>query len=302
MLSHHEAFATRVDQLASLTAYGLADQWQLAAGSLTEVEHGRMELDELDVPQPGPGAERGRDAISGGDWWIRRHSVDLANATRRKNNSPRVHRTHASAGALPKHVQRHSGNRRPLIRTDFGWNQVEDQRMLDDLDIAIGGDRGDQCAFNLSAGGVTSGVSDPVPKVAALASQFQLTGQVAIKLRASVDELRNLIGAFGDQDTYRIGDAEARARYQSVVDVLLDCVSLGLHPSNPTLRPMRRARRDLILGDDHDRAQLPALQSGRQTCDTRADYHNVYFPYPSWWFRGKSSRQKGQWRQCREGR
>src|SRR4029450_9552898 len=233
MLPHHEAFAMRVDQLAALTAYGLADQRQLAAGSLTEVEHSRMELDELDVPQAGPGAERGRDAISGGDRRIRRHSVDLADATRGKNNCPRVHRTHASAGAPPTPVPRPSRDRGAVIRTDLGWNQVEDQRMFDDLDTAIGGDRGDECAFDLSAGGVTSGMGDPLPVVAALPSQFQLPGQVAIKLRASVDELRHLVGAFGDQDTYRIRDAEASARYQGVVDVLLDCVSLGLAPSNP---------------------------------------------------------------------
>src|SRR4029453_6113887 len=174
MLPHHEAFAMRVDQLAALTAYGLADQRQLAAGSLTEVEHSRMELDELDVPQAGPGAERGRDPISGGDWRIRRQSGGWAAATRGKNNCPRVHRTHASAGALPKHVQRHSRDRGPLIRTDLGWNQVEDQRMLDDLDTAIGGDRGDECAFDLSAGGVTSGMGDPVPVVGALTSHVPL--------------------------------------------------------------------------------------------------------------------------------
>src|SRR4029450_4061237 len=173
MLPHHEAFAMRVDQLAALTAYGLADQRQLAAGSLTEVEHSRMKLDELDVPQPGPSAERGRDAISGGDRRIRRHSVDLADATRGKNDGPRMHRTHASASALSEYVQRHSGDRGPLMRTDLGWNQVEDQRMLDDLDPAISGDGGNECAFDLRARGVTSRVSDPIPVVGAVPSQLQ---------------------------------------------------------------------------------------------------------------------------------
>jgi hypothetical protein len=141
MLPDHEAFATGVDQLAAFTAYGFADQRQLAAGALTEVEHGRMELDELDVPQSGPSAERGRDAITGGDRRIGRHSVDLADATRGKNDCTRVHSTDASAGAFPKNVQRHASDCGPLTPTDLGRNQVEDQGMLDDLNPAIGGDR-----------------------------------------------------------------------------------------------------------------------------------------------------------------
>ena len=302
MLPDHETFAPGVDQLAAFPAYGLADERQLAAGARTKIEHRGMELDELDIPQPSPSAKRSRDAISGGDRRIRRHSVDLTNATRGKDDCARVHRTDASASALPKNVQRHSGDCRPLIRTDLGWNQVEDQRLLDDLDTAIGGDRGDERTFDLRAGGVTSGMRDPVPVVAALTSQFQLAGPVAIKLCASVDELRHLVGAFSDQDAYRLFDTKAGACDQGVVDVLLGGVSLSLHPGDPTLRPMRRASGDLILGDDHDRAQIPALQSSRQTCDTRSDYHNVDLAYPPRRFCGESPRQRGQWRQCGEGR
>ena len=39
MLPDHEAFATGVDELAALAAYGLADKRQLAASARTEVEH-----------------------------------------------------------------------------------------------------------------------------------------------------------------------------------------------------------------------------------------------------------------------
>jgi hypothetical protein len=198
MLPDHEAFATEVDELAAFPAYGLADKRQLAAGARTEVEHSGMELDELDVSQPGSSAKRGRDTISGRDRRIRRYSVNLANAARGKYDCSSVHRADASASALAEHVQRYSGDCRPLIRTDLSWNQVENQSMLDDLDRAIRGDCGDEGAFDLGAGGVASSVRDPVPVVAALAGQLQLTGEITIKLRASVDELRHLIGAFGD--------------------------------------------------------------------------------------------------------
>ena len=62
MLADHEALAAELTR-AAFTAYGLADQWQLAAGTGAEVEHRGMELDELDIPQPGAGAERGRNPI-----------------------------------------------------------------------------------------------------------------------------------------------------------------------------------------------------------------------------------------------
>ena len=291
MLPDHEAFATEVDELAAFPAYGLADKRQLAAGARTEVEHSGMELDELDVPQPGSSAKRGRDTISGRDRRIRRYSVNLANAARGKNDRSSVHRADASASALAEHVQSYSGDCRPLIRTDLSWNQVENQSMLDDLDRAIGGNRGDQRAFDLSSGGVASGVCDSVPLVAAFTRQFQLAGEVAIKLSPSVDELGNLVGPLGDQHAYCLFDAEPSTGHQGVVDVLLDGVALGLHPGDPTLRPVGRAGCDFVLGHDHDRSETTALQSGRQTCDARSDYNDVHLAYPSRRFRGKPVRQ-----------
>src|SRR5512132_3977658 len=104
--------------------------------------------------------------------------------------------------------------------------------MLDDLDRAVGRDRGNECAFDLGARGVAPGVCDPAPLVAALAGQFQLAGEVAIKLSASVDELGNLVGALGDQYAYCVLDAEPSTGHQGVVNVLLDAVALGLPRGN----------------------------------------------------------------------
>ena len=173
--------------------------------------------------------------------------------------------------------------------------------MLDDLDRAIGGDRGDQCTFDLSAGGVAPSVCDPVPLMAAFTGQFELAAKIAVKFSPSVDEFGNLVGAFGDQHAHRLFDAEASTGHQSVVDVLLDRVALGLHPCDPTLRPVGRAGRDLVLGDDHDRSQIPALQRSRQTRDARSDDDDVHLAYPSRRFRGEPVRQRWQWRECGEG-
>jgi hypothetical protein len=132
--------------------------------------------------------------------------------------------------------------------------------------------------------------------VATFTRQFQLAGEVAIKLSPSVDELGNLVRSLSHQHAHCLFDAEPSTGHQGVVDVLLDGVALGLHPGDPTLRPVGRAGCDLVFGDDHDRSQIPALQSSRQTCDTRSDYNDVHLAYPSRRFRGEPVRQCWQWR------
>ena len=204
-----------------------------------------------------------------------------------------MHRTDASPSALPQYVQGHAGNCRPLVGVSLGRNEVENQSMLDDLDRAIGGDRGDERAFDFGAGSVAPGVCDPVPLVAALTGQFQLAGQVAIEFSASVDEFDNLVRPLGDQHAYCLLDAEPSTSHQSVVNVLFDGVALSLNPGNPTLGPVGRAGCDLILGDDHDRSEVPALQSSRETCDARSDHDDIHLAYPSRRFRGEPVRQSG---------
>ena len=74
--------------------------------------------------------------------------------------------------------------------------------MLDDLDRGIRCHGGHERAFDLGAGGVTAGVSDPAPHVAALAGQLQLPGKITIELRTSVDQLGYLIWALGDEHAH----------------------------------------------------------------------------------------------------
>ena len=240
-----------------------------------------------------PARSAARDPVPGGDRRIRRHGVDLTNAAGGQHDRSGMHRTDASTSALPKHMQCHAGNCRPLVGANLGRNEVENQSMLDDLDRAIGGDRGDQRPFDLGAGSVAPGVCDPVPLVAALTCQFQLAGQVAIKFSASVDEFGNLVWPLGDQYAYCLLDAEPSTSHQSVVNVLFDRVAFSLNPGNPTLGPVRRAGRDLILRDDHDCSEIPALQSSRETCDARSDHDDIHFAYPSRRFRSEPVRQRG---------
>ena len=89
---------------ASLTS----GSWPRAPGP--EEQHGRVELDELDVAQPGAGPQRGGDPVAGGDRRIGRHRVDLPDAAGRQDHGPRVDRADAPAGALTEHVQGDTGD------------------------------------------------------------------------------------------------------------------------------------------------------------------------------------------------
>ena len=151
-------------------------------------------------------AQRGRDAISGGNRRIRRR-VDLADAARGKHDRPGVHRTDTTASSLPQDVGvtpatagLSSGPTSAGIRSRTNACST--------ISIPIRSD------CEMSARSISAPVASPpalrsAPLVAALAGQLQLAGEVAIKLRASVDELRHLVGALGDQDTYRLFDAKA---------------------------------------------------------------------------------------------
>ena len=63
-------------------------------------------------------------------------------------------------------------------------DQVEHQRVLDDLDPRVGVDGGDQRALDLGAGRVASRVRDPVAEVAALAGERELAGGGVVELGA----------------------------------------------------------------------------------------------------------------------
>src|SRR5512133_4249613 len=157
-----------------------------------------MELDEFDVPQPSSSPEGGRDAIASGNRGVGGYGVDLADTASCQHHRTRVYRTDPAPGALSEDVQRRPGHSWLLARLDLGRNEIEDQRMLHDLDPLIRGDCGYQSAFDLRARGVTPGVRNAIAHMAALASELQLTGKVTIELRASIDQLGHFIRTFDD--------------------------------------------------------------------------------------------------------
>ena len=114
--------------------------------------------------------------------------------------------------------------------------------MLDDLDAAIGGNRGDQRAFDLRTGGVTSrrARSDSAcgrPRESAPSWPARSRSNSAPRLIS----LATSSGPSVTKHAYGVLDAQTSAGHQGVVNVLLDRVALGLYPGDAALRPVSRA-------------------------------------------------------------
>ena len=244
-----------------------------------------------------PARSGGRDAVAGGDRRVRGHRIDLPDAAGGQHHRPGVHRADPAAGALAQDVQGHPGDGRRLAGPDLGRDQIEDQRVLDDLDALVRGDRVDQRPLDLRAGGIAAGVRDPVPQMAALAGQRQGARRVAVELRTPGDQLGYLLRALADQHPDRLLDAEAGAGDQGVGDVLFDRVALGLDRGDAALGPVGGPGGYLVLGHHDDPAQWPALQRGGQPGDARSDDDHIDLADPPRRFGGQPLRQGRQSRQ-----
>ena len=156
-----------------------------------------------------------------------------------------MHGTHSVALALAEDVQGQAGH-----AAVGGEEQVDGQRVLDDLDLRRPLDRGDQRALDLRARRVAAGVGDAVAVVAALAGQRQLAVGVVVELRAERDQLAHRLGPFGHQDAYGLHVAGTRARDEGVALVLLGGVARSERGGDPSLGPLRRPGGEDVLGHD----------------------------------------------------
>ena len=106
------------------------------AGLVAEVEHRRVELDELEVRDLRTGAQRDRDPVAGRDAGVGGLLEDLPHAAGGQHDSPSRHRPDTTALPLAHDVQRHTAD-----RAVGSGQQVEDEGVLDDLDPRVGSGR-----------------------------------------------------------------------------------------------------------------------------------------------------------------
>lgn len=270
VLAGHEAHAARVDQVGALAADRLRDERLLALGVRAEEQHGRVELDEFEVADLGAGAQRERHAVAGGDGGVGGRREDLAHAAGREDDGGGVDGSHAVVLALSHDVQGHTGGASVGVR-----EEVQDERVLDRAQ-ATRAYRLDEGAGDLGAGGVAARVGDAAAVVAALAGQLQAALFGLVEVGAGLDQPPYGVGALGDEDADGVLVAQARARHQGVVEVLLGGVALAQGRGYPALGPAGGAVVEAGLGDD-DGAQPGgvAAQGRGESGDSGADDHDV---------------------------
>ena len=141
VLPLHEAHTVVVAENSSFAAYGLAHERLLTRGIRAEPEHGRVELNELEVGHRGAGAQRGRHPVTRRHRGVGGLAEDLPETTCRKHHRGGEHCADTVALALPDDVERE-----PLDGTRLVEEKVEGHGVLDDLDTGATLDCGDECA------------------------------------------------------------------------------------------------------------------------------------------------------------
>lgn len=270
VLSGHEAHAAGVDQVGALTAYRLGDEGLLAFRVRAEEQHGGVELHELEVGDLRARAQGERHAVAGRHGRVRGRREDLPHAAGREDDRGGVHGAHAIVLALAHDVQ--GDARRTAVRVR---QQVEYQRVLDRTKPTRAY-RLDQRPGDLRAGRVAPGVRDTAAVVAALAGEFQLSLGGLVEVGARLDEPPYGVRALGDEDPYGLLVAQARARHERVVLVLLGGVALAQGRGDAALRPAGGAVVETGLGDDDRReAGRLAAQGRGEAGDAGSDDHHV---------------------------
>ena len=266
----HQPAALPVDQEGALATYGLGDQRLLALRVGSQPHHGRVELHELQVTEPGTGAERERHAVSRGDGRVRGLGEHLTEPAAGQDHGAAEHAADAVDLALAEDVEGHTGH----ATTGVG-QEVDCQRVLDDLDLGRPLDRCDQRPLDLRARGVPTGVGDPVAEVAALTGERQ-DAVVLVEDGAPADELVHGVRPFVDQDPHGFAVTGPGPGDQRVVLVLRGGVTRAERGGDPALRPLRRAGVQHVLGDDQDPVDLAVeTQGGSQAGDAGPDDDDV---------------------------
>jgi len=249
--SEHDPLTVGVDEDGPFAADRLADQRLLAPGTGSEPEHGRVELHELEVTQHRTGPQCHRHPVCGRLRRIRGGGEHLTEPPTGEDDRAALHGTHAVALALAHHVQAealHCAGRIEL--------EVEGQRVLDDL--AVGRvQRGHQGAGDLGAGGVTAGMGDAIPTMAALTGQRQLAGAGAVEPGSTLDQFGDRGRTLGDEQPHGRLVTDAGTGDESVVEVLAGRVAGGERGGDAALGPAGRARVGDVLGDHED--AMPGL-------------------------------------------
>lgn len=153
--------------------------------------------------------------------------------------------------------------------------EVQDERVLDRAQAARAY-RLDEGPGDLGAGRVAARVRDAAAVVTALTGECQLAFGGLVEVGTGLDQAAYGVGALGDEDAHGVLVAQARARDEGVLEVLLRGVALAEGRGDAALRPARGAVVEAGLGDDDGpQARGLAAQRRGEARDAGADDHHV---------------------------
>ncbi len=162
----------------------------------------------------------------------------------------------------------------PMQRFVLVGEQVDREEVLDDPDVRLAADRGDEGLGDGPAGFVAVGVEDAGVRVAAFERRVDLAVDL-VEARTPFLQLPDQLGSLADDlfDDLRVGDSAAGA--ERVGDVRFERVLLPQHRGDAALGVPRVALVDVALADDDDVAVVGGLEGGPQAGDARPHNHAV---------------------------
>ena len=253
----HERLPLRVDEARAFASQRFGQQEPRLP---RQHQRRRMELDELEISDPGAAAIRHRDAVSGRHRRVGRVPIDVSGAAGRQQDRLR-----------PGHTDRPVLGQIP----DPGAAPVLDHQ-VDDLGVRVRPDPGHgrhplvEHAADLAAGRIAR-VQHPPHAVRPLDRQRRLTIGAAVESRPPVHQLPDEPWPIFDERPHRPLVAEAIAGRQGVRSVELGRVSRAHRGGNAALRVSGVAFAGLCFGEDEHVPDWTELGDRPQACDATSD-------------------------------
>ena len=249
-----------INENRALTADGFGDQWAPAA-RITVVQHGRVELDELEIADRHARPHRQRDAVARRTLRVRGRGVQMTQSPGRQDHRRRVHDTEPV-------VVEHEHTRHRAV----SLKQLQRNVIAPDVQSSRGGV---ERPLHLRARRVATGMDDATPRMSALTGQRPLSRGGFVEPRSVVDQCGHRAIAVGHDRAHRIRITQPGTRGHRVGDMLVDRVfGVRQHNGDAALRIEGRG----IVGlaqHHHFSATAVRRQRGDEARNPGADDNDV---------------------------
>src|SRR5687768_7483725 len=234
----HESHELFVEQHCSLATHRFRYQRQRI---LRSVQCGWMELHELHVSEPGSAAVRNRVAVARRDLRVRSVAVHLSAATRSK---------HGRVGDDLDRLSRH--RRANSVTCPIVHDQLEDARLLENVDTLAVLHPLDQGARDFRAGLIAVRVYDPAPRMRRLTTELEIASRLEVEARSGGAELSHPGRTFFDENLDRCSITQRGTSRQRVLAMQLGGIARPEGGGDAALRICGRAVEERALRQHHD--------------------------------------------------